>query len=91
MTVAVQNITERDMREAYDKAGLIPTSENADVFLIRAHIAYHSGEKAAQRASVRASRGHSYRVAPYGKHDREDRIVRIVNHYDHRNGVTGWV
>jgi hypothetical protein len=75
------------MREYYHVAGLIPTSENADIALIRSWIAYWGGENKADRASIRASRGHSYRIAYYGKHDSSDEIVTITNHYDHREGV----
>lgn len=75
------------MREYYDAAGLLPTSENADRALIRSWIAYWQGETKADNASIRASRGHSYRIAYYGRHDKDDTIVRIVDHYDHRNGV----
>lgn len=75
------------MREYYNAAGLIPTSTNADIALIRSWIAYWQGESAADRASIRPSRGHSYRIALYGRHDAEDTIVRISDYYDHRNGV----
>src|SRR5947209_2405124 len=75
------------MHDLYNVLGMIPTSENADVVLIRSHIAYHSGSKAAERAVIKPSRGHSYRVS---KASGIDCIVRIRNHYDHRDGVTGW-
>lgn len=78
------------MREFYKECRLLPTSETADISLIRSHIAYWSGNAAAERASIKASRGHSYRVAPYGKHTKSDVIVRISDHYDHRLGVSGW-
>lgn len=71
------------MRNFYSALSLIPTSTNADTALIRSHIAYHSGSAAADRAVIKPSRGHSYRV-------NKDVIVRITDHYDHRNGVTGW-
>ncbi len=72
------------MRSLYERLSMIPTSPNADAVLIRSHIAYHSGSVKAERATIAPSRGHSYRV-------NGDTIVRIVNYYDHRNGVTGWV
>ena len=80
----------RGMREFYNLAGLLPTSENADVALIRSHIAYWSGAKKAEKASIKASRGHKYRVAMYGTHDKSDLIVRITDYYDHREGVIGY-
>ncbi len=73
----------RGMRDLYDRLGLIPTSTNADTVLIRSHIAYWSGSKEAERATIKPSRGHSYRV-------NGSVIVRIADHYDHRDGVTGW-
>ena len=77
------------MKEFYSAAQMLPTSETADIALIRSYIAYHAGNAAAERASIRASRGHSYRVSWHGKHDKHDRIVRIRDHYDHRAGVLG--
>lgn len=74
------------MRGAYDRLGVIPTSTAADVFLIRSHIAYHSGRTLAERVTIKPSRGHSYRVT--GGH--VPLVVRITDHYDHRNGVHGW-
>lgn len=79
------------MREFYAAIGALPTSTNADIALIRSHIAYWSGNAAAERAAIKASRGHSYRVAPYGTHSKDDVIVRVADHYDYRLGVTGWV
>lgn len=76
-----------DARAGYDRAGLLATSEHADTFLIRSWLAYHGGAAAAERASIRRSRGLVYRVARYGTHDRDDRQVRIRDHYDHRAGV----
>ncbi len=67
----------------YSQVGVIATSENADIMLIRSHIAYWSSSDAAFRAVIKPSRGNSYRV-------NGDTIVRIVDHYDHRDGVTGW-
>jgi len=72
-----------NMREFYRANNVIPTSENADVMLIRSHIAYWSGNDAANRAVIKPSRGHSYRV-------NKDCIVRIRDYYDHRDGITGW-
>ena len=77
-----------DMRGAYERLGTLATSENGDIFLIRSHVAYWSGNKRAKYATIKPSRGHSYRVtelAGFGT-----RIVRIVNYYDHREGVQGW-
>ncbi len=71
------------MRNFYDRVGLMPTSTNADVCLIRSHIAYHSGSAAAERATIAPSRGHSYRI-------NGETVVRITDHYDHRDGVAGW-
>ena len=76
-----------DMRGAYSRAHLIPTSSNADAFLIRSHIAYHIGSKAADSAAITPSRGHSYRV----NFRHGELIVRITDHYDHRAGVVGIV
>lgn len=78
------------MRAFYDAHSMIPTSTNADVALIRSHIAYHSGAAAAERAAIKASRGHWYRVAPHGKHSSTEIAVRIIDYYDHRAGVLGW-
>lgn len=76
------------MREFYQQVKTIATSTNADTMLIRSHIAYWSGNAMAEAAIITASRGHSYRV----KLDRDFKgtIVKIVDHYDHREGVTGW-
>lgn len=81
----------QDMRGFYDRAGMLATSTNADIALIRSHIAYWSGAQKAERASIKASRGHSYRVAVWGKHDQSDSIVTIRDHFDHRDGVVGYV
>jgi hypothetical protein len=75
-----------DMRALYAKLSVLPTSMNADVILIRSHVAYWSGLNIAERATIKPSRGHSYRVKSNGV----DRIVRIKDYYDHRNGITGW-
>lgn len=84
------NTDHPDMRGFYRAFRLIPTSINADTALIRSHIAYHSGTRAAERAAIKPSRGHSYRVAPHGKHGKDDLILRVSNWYDHREGVVGW-
>jgi hypothetical protein len=77
-----------DMRGAYSRAGLLPTSTNADIFLIRSHIAYWTGSQAAERVTIRPSRGHTYRVT--GPYIGNALVIRITDHYDHRNGVDGW-
>lgn len=75
------------IRGAYSKLRLLPTSTNADVFLIRSHIAYWAGSREAERMTISPSRGHSYKIqAGRG----EKMIVRIVDHFDHREGVVGW-
>jgi hypothetical protein len=79
-----------DMRALYSRLGCYPTSPNGDIALIRSHIAYWSGQVMADKVSIKASRGSSYRVAKFGKHDKYDVIVRIADAYDHREGVTGW-
>lgn len=76
-----------DMRAFYDANGMLATSTNADIALIRSHLAYWQGSRLAEQASIRPSRGHSYRVARYGRHDSSDQIARIVDYYDHRDGV----
>ncbi len=77
-----------DMRGAYTRLGTLPTSTNGDTFLIRSHIAYHCGLREAEAAVIKPSRGHSYRVVDrYGT----ARIVRISDHYDHREGVQGFL
>lgn len=83
------------MRELYDALGLLPTSTNADVVLIRSHIAYWSGSQVAERVSIRPSRGRSYRVSEERRRHlvgrlEKDVIVGISDHFDHREGVTGW-
>lgn len=75
-----------DMRGFYDRCRLLPTSTNADISLIRSHVAYWSGSAEAERAVIRPSRGHSYRLKAHGM----EFLVRISDHYDHRNGVAGW-
>lgn len=76
------------MRELYDRMNLIPTSTAADTVLIRSHIAYHAGHHEAVRAVIKPSRGHSYRID--GTYTAERIIVRVTDHYDHRNGVAGF-
>jgi hypothetical protein len=75
------------MRGLYDRLEMLPTSENADVVLIRSHIAYWAGNTAAARAVIWASRGHTYKVSGV---DYRTFVVRVVNPYDHRDGVTGF-
>lgn len=75
-----------DMRTAYQRTMMIPTSETADIFLIRSHVAYWAGRTPAWRAEIKASRGHSYRVECQGQRY----VVRISDHYDHRAGVVGF-
>lgn len=79
------------MKEFYNAIGVLPTSENADVALIRSHIAYWSGAVKAEKASIKPSRGCSYRVAMYGHHDKTDIILKIRDYYDHRDGVVGYL
>lgn len=76
-----------DMRAFYDAARMIPTSTNADIALIRSHIAYWAGQRAAEEADVVPSRGHSYRFDLHGVRY----VVRIADYFDHRQGVTGFV
>lgn len=76
------------MRQLYDKLGLLATSTNADIVLIRSHLAYHGGARAAERATIRPSRGHTYRID--GMHGENNVIVKIVDYSDHRAGVIGW-
>lgn len=71
------------MRALYAKLGIYATSTNGDEVLIRSHIAYWSGNRAAEEAVIATSRGHSYRV-------NGEVIVHISDHYDHRDGVVGW-
>lgn len=80
-----------DIRAAYLAQSCYPTSPNGDEMLIRWHIAYWSGFALADRVSIKPSRGNSYRVAKFGTHGKDDVIVRVVDTYDHREGVQGWV
>jgi hypothetical protein len=76
------------IREAYDLRRLLATSTSADTYLIRSHIAFHCGRIAAEESKITPSRGHTYRVKnPCW----DDCIVRITDHYDHRDGVHGIV
>jgi hypothetical protein len=77
------------MKEFYSATNMLPTSEVADIALIRSHVAYHAGERYAEQAKITASRGHSYRVRLYGDMRDKGVIVRIVDHFDHRDGVRG--
>lgn len=78
-----------DMRGAYSRLHTIPTSTNADTFLIRSHVAYWSGRQTAETITIKPSRGHSYRICD--SKGQTLQIVRITDHYDHRNGITGWM
>lgn len=78
-----------DMRGYYRARGVYPTSTDGDTELIRSHVAYWAGLKAAERVSIKPSRGHSYRVALNGTHGSDDTIVRITDYYEHRYGVVG--
>lgn len=71
------------MRALYARLSILPTSTVADTVLIRSWLAYHRGSKAAERATIAASRGHSYRIDTPGLRE----IVRISDYYDHRDGV----
>ena len=79
-----------DMRAFYSHAAMYPSSTNGDVALIRSHIAYWAGEERAQRAVIKPSRGHSYRVHSSALPGSYSVVVRITDHYDHREGVHGW-
>ncbi len=74
-----------EIRQGYAYCGLIPTSTNADTYLIRSFVAYWCGIGRAEDAVIMPSRGHSYRVVVNGiKY-----LVRIRDYYDHREGVVG--
>lgn len=45
-----------DMRTAYDRLRMIPTSENADIYLIRSHVAYWCGIPIADQVAELHSR-----------------------------------
>ena len=74
------------MKEVYKTLGVLATSTAADTVLIRSHIAYWSGNATAERAEIKSSRGHTYKVLD----GQEKKIVKISNHYDHRDGIEGW-
>lgn len=76
------------MRELYSQLRIYPSSPNGDEILIRSHIAYWSGPEAAERAIIKPSRGSSYRVNRDACNP--GLVVRIVDYYDHREGVIGW-
>lgn len=80
------------MREFYLTQNAYPTSINGDILLVRSHIAYWSGMDAAEYAIIKKSRGDSYRVyrSQHGQRIKDFVTVRIVDAYDHREGVTGW-
>lgn len=77
------------MADFYRLIGAVATSTVADTALILSHIAYHSGQAEAERVTVKPSRGHSYRVT--GGRLKANAVVRITDHFDHRNGVKGWI
>lgn len=76
------------MKEFYSKAHIIPTSTAGDTLLIRSHIAYWSGAKTAEAALIAPSRGNSYKVN--GTIHGDKIILKIVDYYDHREGIVGW-
>jgi len=76
------------MGSLYEALGLLPASDAADIVLIRSHVAYWTGHAAAERCTINRSRGHSFRVT--GARADLDRVVHVVDHYDHREGVIGW-
>lgn len=86
--ICLPQYAQMNMHEFYRAIAAIPTSDYANVALIRSHIAYHAGQKMAERALIKPSRGHSYRVSLHGRND-DWKIVKIIDHYDHRDGVTG--
>lgn len=73
------------IRRHYDEARILATSAVADAALITWHVLYWSGRRP---AAVARSRGSSYRVWELPSSDPV--TVRIVDHFDHREGVTGW-
>ncbi len=79
------------MEAAYSRHRLLATSTYADIYLIRTHIAYHLGFAEANRARITSSRGHSYRVRGLWLGNPKGEVVRISDHYDHRDGVVGLV
>lgn len=78
-----------DMRQLFAKCDCIATSTTADTILIRSHIAYWLSAAVAEKAIISPSRGHSYRVSFWPHRKENDKIVRIGDPYDHRDGVTG--
>jgi hypothetical protein len=76
------------IEEANRKHRMIATSETADIYLIRSHIAYYCGRPEASRCTIKPSRGHSYRVRNLFS---SDWVVRITDHLDYRHGVEGIV
>jgi hypothetical protein len=73
-----------DTRAFYSRAGLLPTSTNAMIALVRSHLAYWHGSVIAERATLSQSRGYSIRAIGPAL---GNVIFRIVDHYDYRNGV----
>lgn len=76
----------RGMKDLYSALHLLATSTSADIVLIRSHIAYWAGNTVAEKATIKPSRGHSYRITS----NHGDVIVKIADHFDHREGVIGW-
>ena len=78
------------MKELYEQEKAYPSSDVGNELLIRSHIHYHAGQKFAERAVIKPSRGHSYKVGLYGENRSKDmKTLKITDYYDHRNGVTG--
>lgn len=77
-----------NMGQFYERAKLVPHTEFADVALIRSHIAYWSTTFEAEGLTIKRERGRAYRVKDAD--GRVNRVLRIFDYYDHRNGVTGW-
>lgn len=78
------------MRKLYEACKVYPTSTHGDTMLIRSHIAYHSGNAAAERVVIKPSRGHSYNVLSCSRPGAYKVNVKITDYYDHRDGVHGW-
>ncbi len=63
-----------------DAMRYLPSSDSADAWLLGAWAGYWTGEPP---QALRRSRGHTWRVQMKGR----ERIVKIVDAYDHRDGV----
>lgn len=74
------------MQNLYEKLGLDPASVEAGVVLVRSHVAYHAGNRAAEMIDISACRTRKYRFELYGRKYH----VEVVDRYDHRFGVTGF-